>query len=82
MVLALDAGMLNHASCVGLQSGHCAADVGVYFDYFFDRGGDEEGGGDALFDAEQDAVGCCDLDWEVVRRRFGRGRLDGMDLRL
>jgi hypothetical protein len=31
--------------------------VAVYFDDLFDGGGFEEGGGDALFDAEDDAVG-------------------------
>ena len=49
--------MLDHASCVGLQAGHGAADVGIYFDDLFDRGCFEEGGCDALFDAEEDAVG-------------------------
>lgn len=31
--------------------------MAVYFDDLFDGGGFEEGGGDALFDAEDDAVG-------------------------
>ncbi len=35
--------------------------MGVYFDDFFDGGGFEEGGGYALFDAEEDAMGGGDL---------------------
>jgi hypothetical protein len=56
VVLALDASVLDHASRVSLQSRHRASDVGVYFYYLFDGRGDEEGGGHALFDAEEYAV--------------------------
>ena len=61
MVLALDAGVFNHGAGVGLQAGHGAADVRVYFYDLFDGGGLEEGGGHALFDAEEDTVGGGDL---------------------
>ena len=54
--------MLNHATGVGLQAGHGAANVSVYFYNLFDRGGFEEGGGYALFDTEKDAVRRCYLD--------------------
>lgn len=74
VVLALDAGVLDHASRVGLQSGHGAANVGVYFYYLFDGRGDKEGGSDALFNAEEDAVRGCDLDGAVVRGGFEEGR--------
>ncbi len=63
MVLGLDAGVLDHGAGVGLEARHGAADVGVDFDDFFDGGGFEEGGGDALFDAEEDAMGGCYLGW-------------------
>jgi hypothetical protein len=33
----------------------------VYLDNLFDRGGLEEGGGDALFDAENNTFRCGDL---------------------
>ena len=61
VVLALDAGVFNHGAGVGLQAGHGAADVRVYFYDLFDGGGLEEGGGHALFDAEEDTVGGGDL---------------------
>ena len=63
VVLALDAGVFNHGAGVGLQAGHGAADVRVYFYDLFDGGGLEEGGGHALFDAEEDAMGGGDLGW-------------------
>ena len=62
VVLALDAGVFDHGAGVGLQTGHGAADVGVYLDDFFDGRGLEEGGGYALFDAEDDAMGSGDLE--------------------
>lgn len=49
--------MLDHASGVGLESTHGAADVSVYFDDLFDRGGFEESGCNAFFDAEDYAFG-------------------------
>lgn len=61
MVLALDARMLDHASCIGLQTRHGASDVAVDFDNLLDRAGLEEGGGYALFDAEDYAFAGCDL---------------------
>jgi len=51
--------MFDHGTGIGLQAGHGAADVLVDFDYLFDGGGFEEGGGYTLFDAEEDAMGCC-----------------------
>jgi hypothetical protein len=68
VVLALDAGVLDHASCVGLQAGHGAADVAVDFDNLLDGGGFEEGGGYALFYAEDYAFAGCYLggcEWGV-----------------
>ena len=56
VVLALDAGVFDHGTGVGLQAGHGAADMGIYLDYLFDGGSLEEGGGYALFDAEEDAM--------------------------
>ncbi len=53
--------MLDHTTSVGLEAGHGAADVGVYLDDLFDRGGFEEGGGYALFDAKENAMGGGDL---------------------
>jgi len=48
--------VLDHAAGVGLQAGHGAPDVAVDFDDLLDGGGLEEGGGHALFDAEDDAA--------------------------
>jgi len=60
--LALDAGVLDHGAGVGLEPGHGAADVAVDLDDLLDGGGLEEGGGYALFDAEDDAFGGGDAD--------------------
>ena len=62
VILTLNAGVFDHGASVGLQAGHGAADVGVYFDNLLDGGGLEEGGGHALFDAEEDAMGGGDLE--------------------
>lgn len=56
MVLRLDPGVLDHAACVGLEPRHGASDVAVDFDDLFDRRGLEEGGSDALLDAENDSA--------------------------
>ncbi len=69
--------MLDHASSVRLEPGHGAADVGVDFDDFFDGGGFEEGGGDAFFDAEEDAVGGCYLWISYMVRDVGSIRDSG-----
>ena len=74
VVLALDAGVFDHGARVGLQAGHGAADVGVDFDNLFDGRGLEEGGGDALFDAEEDAMGGGDLLESGLLGGFGVGR--------
>ena len=58
MVLALDAGVFDHASCVGLQARHGAADVAVDFDNLLDGARLEEGRGYALFYAEDYAFAC------------------------
>ena len=60
-MLAFDTCVFDHGAGIGLQAGHGAADVSVDFYYFFDGGGFEEGGGYTLFDAEEDAMGCCYL---------------------
>ena len=73
VVLALDTGVLDHAAGVGLEAGHGAADVAVDFDDFFDRGGFEEGGGNAFFDAEDYAGGGGDLRREEISGWVGLG---------
>lgn len=60
--LALDTGVLNHAACVGLETGHGAADVLVDLDDLLDGGGLEEGGGYTLLDAEDDTFRGGDAD--------------------
>lgn len=72
VALALDAGVLNHGPCVGLEAGHGASDVAVDLDNLFDGGGFEEGGCDSLFDAEDDALGGCNANG-------GRPELDGLE---
>lgn len=62
VVLALDAGVLDHGTGVGLQARHGAADVAVDFDNLFDGRGLEEGGGYTFLDAEDDAAAGCDAD--------------------
>ncbi len=62
VALARDARVLDHASGVGLEPAHGATDVAVDLDDLLDGGGFEEGGGDTLFDAEDDAVGGGDAD--------------------
>lgn len=72
VALTLDAGVLDHGAGVGLETAHGAADVAVDLDDLLDGGGFEEGGGDALLDAEDDALGGGDAD--------GRGaELDGLE---
>lgn len=61
MILTLHSRVLDHTSCVSLETAHCAADVSVDLDDFLDGGGFEEGGGYALFDAEDYAFARCDL---------------------
>lgn len=56
VVLRLYAGVLDHRAGVGLQAGHGTAYVAVDLDDLFDGGGLEESGGDALFDAQDDAT--------------------------
>lgn len=56
VALALDAGVLDHAAGIGLQAAHGAADVAVDLDNLLDRGCLEQGGGDALLDAQDDAL--------------------------
>ena len=73
VILTLDPSVFDHGASVGLQAGHGAADVGIYFDNLFDGRGLEEGGGHALFNAEEDAMGGGDLERWVIRR-VGLGR--------
>lgn len=70
--LALDAGVLNHAAGVGLQAAHGAADVPVDFDNLLHGGGLEQGGGHALLDTQDDALGCGNADG-------GTAELDGFE---
>ncbi len=69
VILRLDAGVLDHGSGVGLQTGHGTSDVTVYLDNLFDRGGFEESGGHPLFNSEDDAAPGRDSDG-------GRAKLD------
>lgn len=62
MALALDSGMLDHGAGVCLEAGHGTANVAVDFDNLLNRGGLEEGGGDALLDTEDDTFGGGDAD--------------------
>lgn len=62
VALALDAGVLNHGAGVGLEARHGAADVAVDLDDLLDRRRLEQGRGDALLDAEDDALGGGDAD--------------------
>jgi hypothetical protein len=39
VVLAFNAGMLNHGARIGLQTGHCASNVPIYLDNFLDGRG-------------------------------------------
>ena len=61
VVLALDSCVLDHASRIGLQTRHSASNVTVDLDNLLDGAGLEEGGGYALFDAEDDALAGCNL---------------------
>ena len=72
MGLALDAGVLDHGAGVGLEAGHGTANVAVDLYNLLDGGGLEEGGGDALLDAEDDAFGGGDAD-------CGGAELDGFE---
>lgn len=72
VALTLDAGVLDHGAGIGLQTGHGAADMAVNLDNLLDRGRLEEGGGDALLDAEDDTLRGGDAN--------GRGaELDGLE---
>lgn len=62
VALALDAGVLNHGPGIGLETRHGAANVAVDLDNLLDGGGFEEGGGDSLFDTQDDAFGGGDAD--------------------
>ena len=72
MVLRLHASVLDHGAGVGLETGHGASDVAVDLDNFLYGRGLEEGGGDALLDAEDDAAAGCDPDG-------GGSELDGFE---
>lgn len=72
VALALDAGVLDHAPGVGLQAGHGAANVAVDLDNLLDGRGLEQGGGDALLDAEDDALVGGDADGRAAQ-------LDGLE---
>jgi hypothetical protein len=71
VVLALDARVLDHAPCVGLQARHGASDVAVDLDNLFDRARLEERRRYALFYAEDDAFAGCYLGVVLVWERCG-----------
>ena len=77
VILTLNAGVFDHGASIGLQTGHGAADMGVYFDNLFDGGCLEEGGGYALFHAKEDTMGGGDLEKELSRGF----QVEGCDLR-
>jgi hypothetical protein len=81
MVLGFHAGVLDHASCVSLESGHGAPDVSVYLYNLFNGAGFEEGGGYAFLDAEDYAFRGGDLDGKVLERGL-LGRVEVRELRL
>ena len=62
VVLGRDAGVVDHGAGVGGEAGHGAAEVAVDLHDLLDGGGLEEGGLDALLDAEDDAFGRADAD--------------------
>jgi len=64
--------MLDHGPGVGLQPAHGAPDVPVDLDNLLDRRGLEQGGGDALLDAQDHAVASGDADG-------GAAQLDGLE---
>ena len=67
MALALDAGVLDHGPRIGLQPAHRAPDVSVDLQDLLHGRGFEEGGGYALFDAEDHAFRGGDLGGGFVR---------------
>jgi hypothetical protein len=50
--------VLDHASCVGLQTRHGASNVAINLDNLLDGAGLEEGAGYALFYAEDYTFAC------------------------
>lgn len=62
VALTLDTGVLDHAAGIGLQAAHGAANVAVDLNDLLDGGGLEQGGGDALLDAEHHTLVGCDAD--------------------
>lgn len=72
VALRLDAGVLDHAASVGLQTTHGAADVAVDLDNLLDRRRLQQGRGHPLLHAQHDAL----------RRRHADGcaaQLDGLE---
>lgn len=55
VILRLNPRVVHQRPRVRHESAHGGADVGVYFHYFLDGIGLEEGGGQPLFDREDDA---------------------------
>ena len=72
MVLRLDTRMINQGPCVGNKAGHGRTNVAVNLHDLLDGLGDEEGGGEALFDGEDDAFFGTDADG-------GGAELDGLE---
>lgn len=54
VALRFDAGVLDHGTSVGLQTGHGAANVAIDLDNLLDGRGFEERGGYSLLDSEND----------------------------
>lgn len=64
--------MINQGPCVGNKAGHGRTNVAVNLHDLLDGLGDEEGGGEALFDGEDDAFFGTDADG-------GGAELDGLE---
>ena len=76
MVLGLNASVLDHGAGVGLEPRHGASDVSIDLDDFLDGGGFQEGGGDALFDPEDDAPASSDADGGAAQLDCFKGVFD------
>lgn len=76
VALALDAGVLDHAAGVGLETTHGAADVAVDLDNFLDGGGLEQGRGHTLLDTQNHTLVGCDADGSGAELDGFEGVLD------
>lgn len=54
--LSLDPGVLDEHASIGGEATHGASNVRVNFKYLFHATGDDEGGGETLFNGKDNAV--------------------------